>query len=434
MLMNYDQTIEYLYAQLPVFQRIGGAAYKEGLDNSLRLDEILDRPHRKYKSVHIAGTNGKGSTAHLLAAILQESGYKTGLYTSPHLSDFRERIRINGKMIDKKYVVDFVKKVQPAISEIQPSFFELTMMMAFSYFAEKNIDTAIIETGMGGRLDSTNIIRPELSIITNISFDHTQFLGDTLPKIAEEKAGIIKYEIPVVIGEAEDKSVRSVFENKAKEMNARIIFAEDNRLIEKAESTNGVQILQAKGYPDLICGLNGAYQIKNANTVLTAVNALKELQYQISDIAVYSGFKNVQSLTGLSGRWQILQSNPKIICDTGHNEAGIEYVVKQLKSERYKTLRIVFGMVNDKDISKVIALLPKDAVYYFTKASVPRALNEIELQKKAEKEQLSGNAYPSVEEAIKTARNEADLDDLIFIGGSTFVVADAANDKNILSL
>ncbi len=429
--MNYEQTIEYLYNQLPVFQRVGGEAYKEGLDNSLRLDEIYHHPHKKYKTIHVAGTNGKGSTSHLLAAILQQSGYKTGLYTSPHLLDFRERIRINGEMIDKEYIVDFIANAQSAISEIHPSFFELTMMMAFCYFADNDVDVAIIEVGLGGRLDSTNIITPDLSIITNISFDHVQFLGDTLPKIAGEKAGIIKSNVPVIVGEVDNnKDVRIIFEEKATEKKTNLIFAEDNNLIQKAELKDGYWIFQTDNYPDLKCGLSGFYQEKNANTVLTAVELLKKLHYAILYSAVYQGFDNVQALTGLQGRWQIIQSNPKIICDTGHNEGGISYIVKQLQSEQYKTLRIVFGMVNDKDISKVIALLPKNAVYYFTKASIPRALNELELQEKAKKENLKGNAYSSVKEAIIAAKKEADANDLIYIGGSTFVVADALEFLN----
>jgi dihydrofolate synthase/folylpolyglutamate synthase len=423
--MNYEQTVEYLYAQLPVFQKTGGSAYKEGLDNSLQLDDLLGHPHRKYKTIHVAGTNGKGSVSHLSAAILQESGYKTGLYTSPHLIDFRERIRVNGQMIDKDYIVDFTEKMKPAVSDIRPSFFELTMMMAFSYFAEMNVEVAVIETGLGGRLDSTNIIRPDLSVITNISLDHTQFLGRTLPEIAGEKAGIIKPDIPVIIGEAKNMEVRKVFEKKAEEVKTRIFFAEDKKPIQETGFKDGYQIFQTENYPDLACELTGFYQQENAGTVLTIVNLLKELNYRIPDHAVYSGFKNVRSLTGLSGRWQILHTDPKIICDTGHNEAGISRIIEQLKTEKYKVLRIVFGMVNDKDISNVMALLPKDAVYYFTKASVPRALDEKELQLKAAPENLKGKTYPSVKEAVDAAKFDAAKNDLIFIGGSTFIVANA---------
>jgi dihydrofolate synthase/folylpolyglutamate synthase len=328
-------------------------------------------------------------------------------------------------MIEKEYITDFVKNIQPEIPEIQPSFFELTMMMAFSYFEEKDVDVAIIEVGLGGRLDSTNIIHPDLSVITNISFDHVQFLGDTLSKIAKEKAGIIKTNVPVIIGEADDPDVRNVFVEKAGETGTNIVFAEDHPIILKSEKDGDYLVFQTIDYPNLICGLTGSYQDKNANTVLTAIHILKELQYNIPAEAIYSGFKNVRSLTDLSGRWHTIKTNPRIICDTGHNEAGIRYIVNQLKSEKYTVLRIVFGMVNDKDISKVIALLPKNAVYYFTKASIPRALDEKELQKIAEKEDLNGKTYPTVKDAVTAAENDASADDLIFIGGSTFVVADA---------
>lgn len=428
--MDYRQTIEYLYDQLPVFQKEGGSAYKEGLDNSLKLDEILGYPHKKYRTIHIAGTNGKGSTSHLLASVLQESGYRTGLYTSPHLVDFRERIRVNGMMIEKEYVVNFVKNIQPSITEIQPSFFELTMMMAFSYFEKEKVDVAVIEVGLGGRLDSTNIISPDLSVITNISFDHMQFLGNTLPKIAAEKAGIIKSGIPVIIGEAEDPEVRKVFRDKAEEIGTNIIFAEDMPQILDSKSEGDHLVLQAIDYPNLICGLPGHYQKKNANTVLTAIRILKDQYYTIPQQAVRSGFEQVQTLTGLSGRWQIIKTHPQIICDTGHNEAGIRYIVNQLKSEKYSVLRIVFGMVNDKDISNVIKLLPKDAVYYFTKASIPRALNENELQKIGEKENLKGKSFPTVSDAVTAAEQDASENDLIFIGGSTFIVADALDLYN----
>lgn len=423
--MTYQETIEYLYNQLPVYQNVGGSAYKEGLDNSLALDEYFDHPHKKYKTIHVAGTNGKGSTSHLLAAILQQSGYKTGLYTSPHLVDFRERIRVNGEKISEQYVIDFVDQHKKNFEPIQPSFFELTMMMAFKYFADENVDIAIIEVGLGGRLDSTNIITPILSVITNISLDHTQFLGDTVEKIAGEKAGIIKHNIPVVIGEAKE-GVRKVFKEKATKEGAPIIFAEDQNIIHSANKLqDGSWLFQTDKYPDLKGELDGLPQIKNAATVLCALDTLPK-EIVITQESVYKGFANVTELTGLLGRWQtIQQSNPKIICDTGHNVGGFEYISEQLSSEKYDRLRIVLGMVNDKDISKVLALLPKNAIYYFTRASIQRALNEEELQSKGAAFKLNGNAYNTVENAVKSALKEASPNDLIFIGGSNFVVAEA---------
>jgi folylpolyglutamate synthase/dihydrofolate synthase len=424
--MNYQETVQYLYNQLPVYQNIGGNAYKEGLDNSLALDKYFDYPHKKYKTIHIAGTNGKGSTSHLLAAILQQSGYRVGLYTSPHLVDFRERIRVNGEKISEQYIVDFVKKHRANFEPIQPSFFELTMMMSFLYFAEMNVDIAIIEVGLGGRLDSTNIISPILSVITNISYDHTQFLGDTLEKIAGEKAGIIKPDIPVVIGEAEG-SIRQVFENKAAQARAPITFAQDQNIIQSAKKqTDGSWLFQTTHYPDLKGELGGLPQIKNAATVLTAVEVLRKENITILPKAIYEGFAQVVELTGLQGRWQVIQSeSPRIICDTGHNVGGMEYIAEQLKSENYRRLHIVIGMVNDKDISKVLALLPKDAVYYFTRASITRALDEEELAKQAKTAGLDGNTYHTVREALDEVVKQADKTDMIFIGGSNFIVAEA---------
>lgn len=426
--MTYQETINYLYNQLPVYQHVGGSAYKEGLDNSLALDEYFGHPHRKYKTVHVAGTNGKGSTSHLLAAILQESGYKVGLYTSPHLVDFRERIRVNGAKISEQYVTDFVRKHREYFEPIHPSFFELTMMMAFCYFADTDVDIAVIEVGLGGRLDSTNIISPVVSVITNISYDHTQYLGDTLEKIASEKAGIIKSGIPVVIGEAEG-NVRHVFEEKAKLVNAPVIFSEDKGIVQKSELLeDGSLLLQTKNYPDLKGELGGLPQIKNAATVLSAIEILSENGVKTTSKAVYAGFAHVVELTGLSGRWQIIrQHNPRIICDTGHNVGGFKYIVQQLAIEKYDKLRIVIGMVNDKDISNVLSLLPDDAVYYFTKASINRALDQKELSDKASLFGLSGSSYPTVDEAVKKALEDAHPNDLIFIGGSNFVVAEVLN-------
>lgn len=423
--MDYPETLKYLYTQMPEYQRIGHLAYKPGLDNSLRLDAIFNHPHRQYKTIHVGGTNGKGSTSHLLAAILQQSGYKVGLYTSPHLVDFRERIRVNGEVVPKKYVVDFVKKYREQFEPIMPSFFELTMEMAFLYFAEQEVDVAVIEVGLGGRLDSTNIISPDLCIITNIGFDHMQYLGDTLPKIAAEKAGIIKAHTPVVIGEMGHTEVARVFTDKAQSVNAPIVFSEiymNNFVAARGESG---WLFQADGYPDLMGELRGPAQDKNARTVLTAVEVLLETGYDIPREAVYKGFANVITITGLMGRWQQLQSSPKIICDIAHNAHGLRYIAEQLRSEKFDRLHIVFGMVNDKDVKSVLALLPEDALYYFTKASVERALDEKMLAQQATGFGLHGTTYDSVSLAVTAAKENADKNDLIFIGGSSFIVADA---------
>jgi dihydrofolate synthase/folylpolyglutamate synthase len=410
---------------MPEYQRIGHLAYKPGLENSLKLDAIFRQPHRHYKTIHVGGTNGKGSTSHLLAAILQEAGYKVGLYTSPHLIDFRERIRINGEVISEGYVVQFVEKYRKAFEPIMPSFFELTMEMAFLYFAEQNVDVAVIEVGLGGRLDSTNIISSDLSIITNIGFDHMKYLGDTLPKIATEKAGIIKSNTPVVIGEAGNEKVKQVFIDKAKVENASITFAENVFDDFSNEKTPKGWIFHTKEYPDLFGSLGGLAQEKNVKTVLCAVNELKKIGYNIPKQAVYKGFSEVVKLTGLMGRWQIISENPKIVCDTAHNEHGIRYISEQLQAENHEILRIVFGVVDDKDVTTMLALMPKNAVYYFTKPSVERALNEKELAKKASAFGLAGNTYPSVSLAIEMAKEDTSDDDFIFVGGSNFVVADA---------
>lgn len=422
--MTYPETIKYLYSQLPVFQHIGKSAYKEGLDNTLALDKYFGHPHTKFRSIHVGGTNGKGSTSHLLSAILQSAGYKVGLYTSPHLLDFRERIRVNGKMIDEKYVVDFVANHKAHYEPLRPSFFELTTLMAFTYFEQQEVDFAIIEVGLGGRLDSTNILSPILSVITNISLDHTQFLGDTLEKIAFEKAGIIKPCTPVVIGEAEGE-VRKVFENKASLENARITFAEDISPIKSFERKNGKYVFQTVNYSNLIGELGGFAQVKNANTVLAAIAELKKQEIRIPEHAVREGFLAVTRLTGLMGRWQVIGQHPTIVCDTGHNVGGIQYVVEQLECESYQKLRIVFGMVSDKDIASVLAMLPKNAVYYFTKANIARALDEKELEKQAETYGLFGKPFSSIEEAVGKVLEEAADEDFVFIGGSNFVVSEA---------
>ncbi len=423
--MTYNETLHYLYNQMPEYQRIGSLAYKPGLDNSLALDKLFGNPHNKFKTIHIGGTNGKGSTSHLLAAILQKSGYKTGLYTSPHLVDFRERIRVNRKMIDKEFVTQFVEKHKDQFEPIMPSFFELTMEMAFLYFAMQKVDVAIVEVGLGGRLDSTNIISPQLSIITNIGHDHEKFLGSTLPEIASEKAGIIKHNTPVVIGETDDEAVKQVFVKKAAQENAPIVFADTYFPDFLAERKNNKWLYNTQEYPNLVGSLGGYAQERNAKTVLTAVSQLKNLGYAIPKTAVYEGFEQVASLTGLNGRWQILQNNPTMVCDTGHNAHGIRYIAEQLKNERYYRLHMVFGMVNDKDVDAVLQLLPKDAIYYFTKPLIERALNEAELAQAAAKYGLQGKSYNQVVDAIEAAKTNADKNDFIFIGGSSFVVADA---------
>lgn len=404
--MNYTETCEYLFNQMPMFERQGASGYKEGLSNTRALDEHFNHPHTKYKTIHIAGTNGKGSCSHSIAAILQTAGYRVGLYTSPHLVDFSERIRVNGEPISEKYVIDFVERERHFFEPLHPSFFEVTTALAFKYFSDMNVDVAVIEVGLGGRLDCTNIISPILSVITNISFDHTQFLGDTLAKIAAEKAGIIKKGTRVIIGEATSET-RPVFEAKAKEMCAPICFAEDNPYRNAA---------------DLMTDLQGAYQRKNANTILTAIANLPELS--ISNDNIRRGLANVCTLTGLKGRWQTLAQHPLIICDTGHNVAGWKYLSRQIAQQPCDALHIVFGMVDDKDIDTVMDMLPKNAKYYLTKAETHRAINETVLKEKAETRGLSGNTYPSVAQAYNDAKKNAKKNDFVFIGGSSYVVAD----------
>ena len=423
--MNYDETLEYLYRFAPMFQQVGSSAYKEGMENSFRIDSHLNHPHRQYKTIHVGGTNGKGSTSHLLASILQEAGYKTGLYTSPHLLDFRERIKINGEMIDKAFVVDFFERNRVFFESIQPSFFELTTGMAFAWFAEKEVDVAVIEVGLGGRLDCTNVITPVLSIITNISFDHVQLLGNTLTAIAREKAGIIKPGVPVVIGEAEGE-VRAVFEGeRQKAKGERFVFAQDEKPILSSKLLpSGYWEFETPNYPHLIDQLGGFAQEKNAATVLCAIEILHN-SFHLPSSAIYDGFKKVIENTGLMGRWQIVGWHPKIVLDTGHNQAGIEYIVRQLQSEKYEQLHIIFGMVNDKDITSVLGLLPQKALYYFTQANIPRALDAHLLAEQAAKFGLKGKTFSTVNEAFSAAKQQAAKKDFIFVGGSTFIVADA---------
>lgn len=403
--MNYSQTLDYLFSQLPMYQRVGNAAYKANLDNTYRLSEILNHPEKQFKSVHIAGTNGKGSTSHMLAAVLQEAGYKVGLYTSPHLKDFRERIKINGEMISENDVIDFVKEYKHEFEKIQLSFFEWTVGLSFHYFAKQKVDIAIVETGLGGRLDSTNIVTPEVAVITNISMDHTQFLGDTLAKIAAEKAGIIKSTIPIVIGETQAE-IKPVFIEKAKQLNASIQFA-DEGLIQEYESD-----------------LKGAYQQKNKKTVVATIQVLQTLGWKIAENHIKKGLLNVVKNTGLMGRWQVLSKQPFTVCDTGHNEAGIKLILAQINQQSFEKLHFVLGVVNDKDIANILQLLPKNATYYYCQAKIPRALEVSILTEKAAAVGLSGTAFPTVEAAYQAAQKNATAQDMIFIGGSTFVVAE----------
>lgn len=419
-LMTYQETVQYLFNVTPVFEKVGASAYKEGLENTWALDRHFGHPHRKFKSIHVAGTNGKGSCSHTLAAILQSAGLKVGLYTSPHLVDFRERIRVNGQTISEEYVVDFVEKERAFFEPLHPSFFELTTAMAFKYFAEQEVDIAVIEVGLGGRLDCTNIITPILSIITNISFDHTQFLGPTLETIASEKAGIIKKNVPVVIGETTPET-KPVFEKKAQEVGAPIIFAEDSpEVLEAKPTATGGMLYLTRNFGELEGELGGLYQAKNTNTILKAASRLP--LFGRTDIK--EGFAHVCELTGLVGRWQKIQSNPTVVCDTGHNVGGWTYLSEQLRRQPCKQLRIVFGMVDDKDIDSVMDMLPTDAVYYFTKGTTKRAISEDIVYEKALCHHLNGTKYADVKTAYEAALHDASADDFIFVGGSSYIVSD----------
>lgn len=424
--MTYQETCSYLFNQIPMFERQGASGYKEGLANTLALDEHFGHPHHAFATIHVAGTNGKGSVSHTLAAILQQCGYKVGLYTSPHLVDFRERIRINGQPISEQYVVDFVENERSFFEPLHPSFFEVTTALAFKYFRDQQIDIAVVEVGLGGRLDCTNIITPLVSIITNISFDHTQFLGDTLAKIAAEKAGIIKKGIPVVIGEATSET-RPVFEAKARETDAPIVFAEDcPEVISATPTAEGGMLYLTHHYGELLGDLGGICQERNANTILTAVRMLDATNFKIDDArsTIANAMKQVAESTGLMGRWQTVMQNPRVICDTGHNVGGWQYISKQLKQLDCRQLHVVFGMVDDKDIDGVFTLLPPHANYYFTKADSHRAVSEKTLLAKAADARLQANAYPTVCEAFEAAQRAAQDDDVIFVGGSSYVVGD----------
>lgn len=428
--MNYQETLDYLFNALPMFQRVGASAYKADLTNTIALCTHLGNPQNHFKSIHVAGTNGKGSTSHSLASVFQAAGYKTGLYTSPHLKSFTERIRINGEEINKGDVVKFVAIHKKFLDQLQPSFFEMTVGLAFWYFAKEKVDIAIIEVGMGGRLDSTNVISPELCVITNIGFDHTQFLGDTLSLIAGEKAGIIKQGVPVVISHTQQE-IQFVFLQKAAEMQTNLIFADQQWEVTRIQNSDQdvsqlarFQVKGSAGTFELEFDLRGDYQRYNMPGILEAVEQMRNQGWNLTKEAVQLGLARVSEQTGLKGRWQILQTSPLTIADTGHNEAGILEVVNQLKKYRYSQLWMVIGMVNDKDISKVLDLLPKDASYIFCQANLPRAMDARQLASKAIEKGLMGQVIPRVSEAVEFARKNAGSDDLIFIGGSTFVVAE----------
>lgn len=426
--MNYQQTIEYLFTRLPMFSRIGANAIKKDITNTVHLCESLGNPHEKFKTVHIAGTNGKGSVSHMLAAILQTAGYKTGLYTSPHLKDFRERIRINGKMIPQEVVVAFVQKMQPDIEELNPSFFEITVAMAFDFFAREKVDIAIVEVGLGGRLDSTNIVTPELSIITNIGWDHMNVLGDSLEKIAFEKAGIIKRQIPVIVGES-SSITKSVFEKVSEENKAAIVFADQIRYVSSwdYEKTHlSVEIenrVKGERYVYSL-DLTGYYQTKNLITVLEAVTILRTKDWRISQAHVAKALQHVRKLTGLHGRWEVIHQHPTIVLDVGHNQDGVKQIVAQIELTDYHDLHIIIGMVKDKDVENILSLLPKEANYYFTRANIPRAIPENELYERGKKAGLEGTHHPNVNTALQVARKKASKDDLIVVCGSVFVVGE----------
>ena len=422
--MNYQETLNYLYNSTPVFEHVGAVAYKEGLQNTLALDKHFNHPHTNFKTIHIAGTNGKGSCSHSLASILQEAGYKVGLYTSPHLVDFRERIRVNGQCISKERVLKFVEDERKFFEPLHPSFFELTTALAFKYFDEQKVDIAIIEVGLGGRLDCTNIISPILSIITNISFDHTQFLGDTLAKIAAEKAGIIKKGVPVIIGEANEET-SPVFQSKANEVNSDIVFAEDNAIVTSSSPmADGGRRYYLLNNSTLVGELSGDYQERNMNTILCACNILKQMNIIKNDDVIAKGLTNICKNTGLLGRWQTIQNNPTVVCDTGHNVGGWNYLAPQIKRQQCNQLRIVFGMVDDKDINSVMYLLPKNAIYYWTQAESKRAIKAERVAEIAIKHDLRGEIFDNVEVAYTKALQDSNKDDFVFVGGSSYIVAD----------
>ncbi len=424
MISSYQEALRFLYDNLPMFQRVGVVAIRKDLVNTWKLCDLLGNPQNSFRSIHVAGTNGKGSTCHMLASILQTAGYRTGLYTSPHLKEFTERIRINGQEVAQSYVVEFVNRIRPAIMEIRPSFFEITVAMAFDHFAREGVDIAVIETGLGGRLDSTNVITPVISVITNISLDHKDVLGETIEEIAGEKAGIIKENVPVIISERQEE-VASIFRDKARGSNADIFFASDRYVVGSDEgsdalvvSEGSVRKLTIENFP-----LKGIYQQRNIPGVLRSVDVLRS-HFSIPEESVIKGLENVTINTGLKGRWQILRHNPTVVCDTGHNEGGMREVVRQIAQEPFEHLFMVLGMVKDKEVSQILALLPLDAHYYFCQAKLPRAMDAHALQTAAAALGLTGVVVPDVNEAKRCALVQAKANDLVFIGGSTYVVAE----------
>lgn len=427
--MTYPQAVEYLYERLPMFHRVGPAAYKANLDNTIRLMEVLGKPHLRVKCIHVAGTNGKGSCSHMLAAILQQAGYTTGLYTSPHLVDFRERVRINGKLVPKNTVVDFIEAHRETFEEIKPSFFEWTFAFAMDYFASQEVDVAVIETGLGGRLDSTNVIQPKVCLITNIGLDHTNLLGDTLEAIAKEKAGIIKPKTPVVIGQYQSESA-SIFSAVARELKAPIEFADKNYRVVGTKQVKGLLTVEVLDRRDgqtehYELDLTGNYQAKNLLGVLDVIGFIEKAGYVVEKAHVKKALRQVIRMTGLAGRWQVISKRPLTIADSAHNTDGLKQALESIRSTPHRRLHVVFGAVGDKDINSMLALLPPKAIYYFVNASLPRALAAKELCEKAKRYKLHGKAFTSVKEGIKSARKAAGKDDLVFIGGSIFVVGEA---------
>ncbi len=427
--MNYEETLSYLTDHLPMFQRMGKLAYRTGLDNTIKLDAYFDSPHHQFPSIHIGGTNGKGSVSHMMASVLQEAGLKVGLYTSPHLLDFRERIRVNGKMISRKYVVDFVKAHQAYFETFNPSFFEISVFLAFTYFVQCRVDIAVIEVGLGGRLDATNILTPVLSVITNIGKDHTEILGDTPGKIATEKAGIIKERVPVVIGESQPETL-PVFRQAANDRKSPLTVADQQYRIDTSYvSPDGYQVFNVYkdteiAYPGLKCGLLGHYQRKNTVTLLAAIEQLRLAGMQINDKMIYAGIRNVIRNTSLAGRWQVMGEHPLMVCDTAHNADGLTQVLNQVRETTFRQLHMIVGFVNDKDTGAIMSMLPSDAIYYFTRLSVPRTLYETELMERAAAAGIKGNPYGNISDALKDCLAVAQPDDLVLITGSNFLVAD----------
>lgn len=426
--MNYQQTIDYLFSRLPMFSRIGEPAFKKDLTNTIKLCSFLGDPYKKFKSIHVAGTNGKGSVSHMLAAILQTAGYKTGLYTSPHLKDFRERIKVGGEMVSEKFVVDFTERIKPMIEEIEPSFFEITVAMAFDYFAQQKVDVAVIEVGLGGRFDSTNVITPELSVITNIGWDHMNILGNSLEKIAFEKAGIVKPGVPVVVGETLEET-KTVFEAVAKERNSPIVIASQKRQIadwnwEDHELMVGVSQDHKTDHEIYHLDLTGIYQVKNLLTVLEACSQLQQNGWRINEEVINKGLRHSKKMTGLHGRWEIIHHSPLVVLDVAHNIDGIQQLVEQIEVTDHHDLHIIIGMVKDKEVEKILSYLPKESTYYFTKAQIPRAMPEDELAMKANKIGLNGTTYSEVNNALHAALQHAHRDDLILICGSVFLVGE----------